>query len=221
MAQENATSFEGFSSLFNKSVPHILESIFFSLDGSSFIACHQVCKAWNELLSSEPYKQKISEIRKNETNLIKASCSGNIGKIIHLLSIGVDPNCIGNNGTLLMTGTPLHFAAREGLTDVIKLLLDAGADPNKADNNGKTALHIAEMAMRNYYKNFKLLLEAGANPNKVDNRGYAPLYYAAGLWDVVKALLDAGADHTKATIYGNLWVAKLLRRGKEVGVTWV
>ena len=111
MAQENATTFEGFSSLFNKSVPHILESIFFSLDGSSLMACLQVCKVWNELLSSEPYKKKISDIRKNEANLIGASCSGNIGEIIHLLSIGVDPNCIGNNATPLMMGTPLHFAA--------------------------------------------------------------------------------------------------------------
>ena len=130
MAQENATTFEGFSSLFNKSVPHILESIFFSLDGSSLMACLQVCKVWNELLSSEPYKKKISDIRKNEANLIGASCSGNIGEIIQLLSIGVDPNCIGNNATPLMMGTPLHFAAREGLTDVIKLLLEEGADPN-------------------------------------------------------------------------------------------
>ena len=43
-----------------------------------------------------------------------------------------------------------------------------------------------------------------------------PLYLAAeyGRADVVKTLLDAGADHTKATHYANEGVAELLRKTK-------
>ena len=41
--------------LFTRSVPHILEKIFFSLDYESFMRCSEVNKTWNDLLTSEPY----------------------------------------------------------------------------------------------------------------------------------------------------------------------
>ena len=49
-----------FDRLFTRDVPHILEGIFNLLDYDTFMTCRNVCKAWNELLSSEPY-QKIAE----------------------------------------------------------------------------------------------------------------------------------------------------------------
>ena len=39
-----------FDTLFGRSVPHILEGIFFSLDYKSFKNCMDVNKRWNELL---------------------------------------------------------------------------------------------------------------------------------------------------------------------------
>ena len=48
--------------MFTKSVPHILEKIFFSLDYESFMACGKVCLAWKELHSSESYQQKADEL---------------------------------------------------------------------------------------------------------------------------------------------------------------
>ena len=51
-----------FNRLFTRSVPHILERIFFSLDHDSFVACQKVCMAWNELHSSESYQQKKKEL---------------------------------------------------------------------------------------------------------------------------------------------------------------
>ena len=49
-----------FDRLFTRDVPHILEGIFNLLDYETFMTCRNVCKSWNELLSSEPY-QKIAE----------------------------------------------------------------------------------------------------------------------------------------------------------------
>ena len=58
--------------LFNKSVPHVFEKIFFSLDYDSFLACGNVSKSWNELLSTESYREELmrmlTEKRENEEN---------------------------------------------------------------------------------------------------------------------------------------------------------
>ena len=46
-----------FGVLFARSVPHILEKIFFSLDYKSFQACSKVSSAWNKELSSQRYQK--------------------------------------------------------------------------------------------------------------------------------------------------------------------
>ena len=55
-----------FGKLFDRSVPHILEKIFFSLDYDSFMVCAKVCKTWEGLLSSASFKAKASELFKIE-----------------------------------------------------------------------------------------------------------------------------------------------------------
>ena len=52
-----------FTPLFNKNVPHILETIFFYLDYDSFIASRWVCLTWYKLLFSKKYKKKLREKR--------------------------------------------------------------------------------------------------------------------------------------------------------------
>ena len=61
----------GFDTLFTKSVPHILEKIFFTLDYDSFMACGKVCMAWKELHSSESYQQKADELLESKTIFIE------------------------------------------------------------------------------------------------------------------------------------------------------
>ena len=68
----------GFCTLFTKSVPHILEKIFFSLDYESFKKCLEVSTAWKELLTSESFiiRGKMvfrEEILKDEKSLTDAS----------------------------------------------------------------------------------------------------------------------------------------------------
>ena len=89
MAENNANLGE-FYTLFNKSVPHILESIFSSLDYDSFMTCHNVSKDWNEVLSTESYQQIAKKLLKekkvNEEKLCEASSKGDVEEIKHLLS---------------------------------------------------------------------------------------------------------------------------------------
>ena len=48
--------------LLSRSVPHILEKIFFSLDIKSFDACRKVCNAFSDLMDSEAFKKKYEEM---------------------------------------------------------------------------------------------------------------------------------------------------------------
>ena len=48
-----------FNQLFSSNIPHILEAIFFNLDSESFKKCKEVCKTWNELLSSAQYQKRL------------------------------------------------------------------------------------------------------------------------------------------------------------------
>ena len=175
-----------FDALFDKTVPHILQRIFFSLDYNSFMNCYNVCKTWHNLLSSEQYQMKSQELLKekknNEKNLLKFSGQGKEKAVRKLLSSGVDPNC--EDG--VVGWTPLSYACRLKVT---KLLLGAGADPNKS-------CPLMRAASRGRLDIAKTLLDAGANPNKVNSFGHSPLLEAInhGNADVVKLLLDNGAD---------------------------
>ena len=63
-----------FDILFTKSVPHIFENIFFTLDYESFKSCMEVNKSWNEVMTSESF-QKLGETlfkQEIERDLFKA-----------------------------------------------------------------------------------------------------------------------------------------------------
>ena len=49
-----------FDLLLSKSVPHVLEKIFFSLDYESFKNCQEVCNGWKKSLTSERFQRKAS-----------------------------------------------------------------------------------------------------------------------------------------------------------------
>ena len=178
-----------FDTLFQKSVPHILEKIFFSLDYDAFVTCRKVCKTWNSLHVSKPYQKRsktlLEEKKRNEEMLCQFSKDGNEGEVRNLLSFGVNPNCQKADGD---KETPLYYAVRRDHKEVVKLLLGAGANLNKSSHFGITPLYGA--ITRVNADVVKLLLDEGADPNQATPD--MPLKTCAmfGYTDMVKMLLD-------------------------------
>ena len=181
-----------FDKLLPISVPHILEIIFFSLDYDSYKRCSEVNSTWKELLTCEQFKKRAKSVYHegmllDVRELLCFAENGKAEKVSSLLSIGMNPDC----QSFPWGGiTPLNWAATNGHTDVVKLLLRAGADPNIADLGRETPLSEASRKGHKYV--VKLLLEARAEPHTTDDFGRTPLYWAAryGHTEVVKLLLD-------------------------------
>jgi len=125
-------------------------------------------------------------VGRDALSLLEAAGRGDVEEVKRML-IRVDPNTRDICGR-----APLHYAAREGRVEAIKLLLERGAYPNAWDNGDKTSLHYA--AERGDVEIVRLLLEKGAYPNARDYRRRTPLRYAAeyGYSDIVRLLLEHG-----------------------------
>ena len=68
----------GFDTLFSKSLPHILENIFLSLDYYSFKTCYEVSNQWKEFITSDSFQKKAkdtfsSDIEYDVESLFEAS----------------------------------------------------------------------------------------------------------------------------------------------------
>jgi len=106
--------------------------------------------------------------------------------------------------------TPLLYAARDGRTDIARMLIAAKADVQQADVNGITPLLMA--ITNNHLDTAKFLLEKAAAPNATDWWGRTPLYAAVEIrnrdygrnneheidrpaaLEVIRMLLDRGAN---------------------------
>ena len=203
-----------FDLLFARSVPHILEKIFFSMDYQSFTSSMKVNKTWNHMLTSEPYltwtKTRMNEKKENDKKLWWASKYGNLSDVNRIISGRdgwVDLNYASFTGDKYyreLRSTPLFQAASNGHLDVVKALLNAGADPNRADEEGKTPL--LQCASTGWRGMVELLLDSGADPNKASVSGYTPIQRAAryGKEGEVKLLLERGADPNSENNYGDI-----------------
>ena len=154
-------------------------------------------------------------VGRDALSLLEAAGRGDVEEVKRML-IRVDPNTRDICGR-----APLHYAAREGRVEVMKLLLERGAYPNAWDNGGMTPLHYA--AERGDVEIVRLLLEKWAYPNARDQMGRTPLHEATknGHVDVVRLLLEHGANPNakdedgrtplhEATKNGHVDVVKLL-----------
>jgi ankyrin repeat protein len=110
--------------------------------------------------------------------------------------------------------TALHYAAREGHPEVVKLLLDRAADIDHLTGGDQTSPMLMA-TINGHFTLAKWLLDEGADPNLRSDPGATPLYVAVHLqWvpksfypqptaikqetttylELMQALLEAGAD---------------------------
>ena len=198
-----------FDALFNGNFPHILENIFFSLDPKSFGACCRVSNKWRQCLNSERFRAHF-DISHEERELMLASMRNDVTTAKRLLTKGlVDVNCtkgerLSDNGF-----TPLHWAARNGKSEVAKLLLDMGANPNVKCNKASTPLNIA--AEFGHTDVVRLLIDRGIDQSDVNET----LHCAArkGNTELVRMLLDKGANINVKSVEGKTPLSRAAEHG--------
>ena len=129
---------------------------------------------------------------------MQAALQGNADAIARGLRQGIDVNAVGE-----AERTALQLASFDGHTDVVNVLLKNGSKVDQLDASGRTALMYASTGAN--VETVKALLKADANVHLVDKvEQFNPLMWAAaeGQTEVVRLLLDAGADPTKQDVDG-------------------
>ena len=130
--------------------------------------------------------------------LIEAARDGDLSKIKHLISQGVDVKSSATNGD-----TALHWAAIHGHAAVVELLVSKGADVKAVNKNGYTALHCA--AIYGHAAIAELLVGNGADVKPINMNGNTPLHLAAlnGNSSIVEFLVSRGAGVNIRNEYGD------------------
>ncbi|MEM1253681.1 MAG: ankyrin repeat domain-containing protein [Cyanobacteria bacterium P01_H01_bin.21] len=117
--------------------------------------------------------------------LIDATLTGDVDRVRLLLEQGTDPNLIHN------TNIALTYAARDGFTEIARLLIDNSADVNWIDGEGVTPLILA--SFKDHIEIVQLLLDHGADRAIKDQWNRTALDYALrrGETDAIAQLLRA------------------------------
>mgnify|MGYP002678730028 CR=1 FL=1 len=137
---------------------------------------------------------EVDQMARNTHDFNQAIAAGNAADVRRLLSTGITPNIVLENGD-----TPLTWALRSESWDLARVLLDAqGIDVNMENRHGETPLMLAVIKGRE--AEFDRLLKLGAKVNKT--RGWTPLHYAAteGRTSMMKRLIELGADVNAQTL---------------------
>ncbi|KAL7937002.1 ankyrin repeat-containing domain protein [Trichoderma chlorosporum] len=105
-----------------------------------------------------------------------------------LISHNADVNAKDTSGTPVL----IHASRDNQRMDFVRRLLDHGADVNIYNSDNQPALYFA--ALDKEEELVKLLLEKGAKVNEISSSGVTPLYFAVPESDIVRPMLENGAD---------------------------
>ena len=183
----------------------------------SFLAASKEFYTDTNLLAAT---KNLIESKKKRTRLMHACSVGDVARATALLKVRANVNAASATDNL----TPLMFAADNGYTEIVRLLLEAGANPNvsMATVDRDTPLL---MAIRwEDLELVKLLVLWGAAVDGSNINGITALASASdtGYTDIVEFLIGCGADvnakrfddHFTPLLYacqsGHLEVARLL-----------
>ena len=126
---------------------------------------------WKETeLERSDYALLLSSV-KNE-QLLDACSLNNVARAQHLLKNGASLTIKNRRGR-----EPIHLAALNGYTSMVKLLLDFKANINAQDYEKTKPLHVA--AYNGHAETVSLLLERGAFNNVHTSNEFTPVHYAA------------------------------------------
>ena len=133
-----------------------------------------------------------------ELDMPEAAAAGDVERLRELLR--ADPETAKERANSRSAdGWPLLHLAAFADEATARMLLDAGADVRQVSQTPmrNQALH-AVLALSKDVAVTRLLIERGADVNAAQTAGYRPLHQAAvtGREDLVRMLLDAGADKT-------------------------
>ncbi|XP_022088066.1 ankyrin repeat domain-containing protein 39-like [Acanthaster planci] len=143
---------------------------------------HQCCDHQHQFSAT----QSLDELD-FERGVWSAALNGETHRVRKYLDNGGDPNAQDSAGY-----TALHYASRNGHTEIISILLQHQADPNSATRSGGvTPLHRA--AYSGHFDIVKLLLDWRASPLLCDQDGKSSLHKGAerGYLDICKLLVAA------------------------------
>jgi len=146
------------------------------------------------------------------------ACTGESERASHFLDTATlgEVNQVDHNGN-----TPLAWAASEGRTDVLQLLIDSGADVNQQNFQGETPLYLA--SSRGHARMCELLIASGADASLETIEGSCAVHAAAagGHQETIRVLATYGAYMNAADHEGETPLFYAIREGHRAVVEFL